>query len=613
MSQTTLIEKKKKRLVELKLRHLPVSNIYLTDLKRNTTKKFNRQEFYAFDTETYKGACQLICDSKENFVLNPSFDEAINFLWQYSSRNYYRCFWNIDFDLSSILKLWNDIDKIDKLIHGFRVKYKNFEFYYIRPRMLAIKSRKKTVYFVDLFNMYHTSLEESSSKYLGSHKKSNVDPSKLNTDLEYWEDNLLNIIKYCKQDAKLTADLGNFLMKKIKKTKLEMPKYFTSHASLSKQYFRFNSNIPDIEYIPTNILDIAFQCYYGGRFEIIRRGFFKKLYNADINSAYPKIISELPSLKYGNWKKVKKIAKKETIGYYKVVMNINEKLISPFAIRIKNLVVFPNGIFYVWITWYEADLLRESIDKLYYGYEYIPNNNEYKPFKASMLKLYDLKSKYKNKDPFFYWTYKITMNALYGTFVERHLNVDTNLVTSGILFNSVYGSMITAKTRWKLLKDIDKNDYKYIVGFHTDSILSTKKLDLQYSDKIGDWELETKKDVSGIALMSGIYQIGDIAKRRGFSGAKGFNWIELLKQNLNEKHIKTSYTKVMKIAECLRRFKSIDQVNTFIESTRKLYINGDRKRKWDRNFRNCKDVLESNISSKPLEYYCLKSKHNDLK
>lgn len=205
------------------------------------------------------------------------------------------------------------------------------------------------------------------------------------------------------------------------------------------------------------------------------------------------------------------------------------------------------------------------------------------------------------------------MNALYGTFIERHLDVDTNLITSGLLFNSVWGSIITAKIRYKLLSDIDKKDYKYIVGFHTDSILSTKPLNLQYSDKMGDWELETKKEVSGIALMSGIYQIGDVSKRRGFTGKKGFDWIELLKKNLYESYIETSYTKVMKIAECLRRFHSLEQVNQFIEATRKLYINGDRKRNWARNFKNCKDVLESNINSKPLEHYCLESKFDYLK
>jgi len=204
------------------------------------------------------------------------------------------------------------------------------------------------------------------------------------------------------------------------------------------------------------------------------------------------------------------------------------------------------------------------------------------------------------------------MNALYGTFVERHEDVDTHLVTSGILFNSVWGSVITAKIRHKLLSDIKKKDYKHIVGFHTDSILTTKPLDLPLSDKMGDWHLETEKDVSGVVLKSGIYQIGDVVKRRGFVAIKNFDWFDLLKKNLNESYIETSYTKVMKIAESLRRFHNVDQVNTFIESIRKLYINGDRKRNWDRNFRNCKDVLENNISSKPLEHYCLESKFDYL-
>jgi len=594
-----------------KLRYLPVSDIYLTNSMRISKRKFNREEFYAFDTETYKGTCKLICDSKDNYILDPSFIEAINFLWQYSSKNYYRCFWNIDFDFSSILKLWDNIEQIDNLIHGHSIEYKDFELYYIRPRMLQISKGNKTCYYVDLFNMYHSSLENASSKYLNAHKFDVIDAEKLNTDLEYWDNNLLEIVEYCKRDAELTANLGNFLMKKVKASKLEMPKFFTSHASLSKQYFRFNAKLPQLKYIPINILDIAFQCYYGGRFEILKRGFFKELYNYDINSAYPFVIRNLPSLKYGIWKMIKKISKNECIGYYKVLLNINKKRISPFCIRTGNLVIFPNGIYNVWITWYEADLLRDSITKLYYGYEYIPNKHEYYPFRNAIDYLYKFKTDYKDKDQVFYWLYKLTMNALYGCFIERHKKAE-NIITSGILFNSVYGSIITAKTRHKLLKDIDKKDYKHIVGFHTDSIISTKTLDLKCTDRIGDWSLDNKG--SGVVLMSGIYQIGDIAKRRGFSGKKDFNWIKLLKskQNSNELFIKTPYTKVMKIAECLKRFNSIERVNEFIETYRNLYINGDRKRNWERNFKSCKDVLENNIDSKPLEYVCLESKFDDL-
>lgn len=597
-----------------KLRYLPVSDIYLTDSMRITKRKFKREQFYAFDTETYEGTCKLIADSKDNFLMNPTFERAIKFLWQYASKNYYRCFWNIDFDISSILKLWNDIDKIDDLIHGKKIEFQDYTFYYIRPRMFQITRGNKTCYYVDLFNMYHMSLEKASNIYLNEHKKDNIDPEKLNTDLDYWDNNRKDIIKYCKKDAYLTAQLGNFLMKKVLDSKLEMPKFFTSHASLSKQYFRFNSKLPQLKWIPTNILDIAFQCYYGGRFEVLRRGSFKKLYNYDINSAYPDVIRELPSLKYGNWVKVKKVSKKEKIGYYKVILDINKKIISPFCIRTKNLVIFPNGIFHVWITWYEADLLRDSIIKLHYGYEYRPTNREYYPFRNAIDYLYKFKTYYKDKEEVFYWLYKLTMNALYGCFVERHLKTideDTKVITSGILFNSVYGSIITAKTRWKLIKDLQKKDYKHIVGFHTDSIISTKPLNyLKCSDQIGDWNLE--KQDSGVVLMSGIYQIGDIAKRRGFSGNKDFNWITLMKENLEKDHIITPYTKVMKIAECLKRFHSIEKVNSFIETTRKLYINGDRKRIWDRDFENCQDALTSNIRSKPLEYCVLLSKHNDL-
>ncbi|GAH57833.1 unnamed protein product, partial [marine sediment metagenome] len=285
----------------------------------------------------------------------------------------------------------------------------------------------------------------------------------------------------------------------------------------------------------------------------------------DINSAYPSVIVDLPSLKYGKWIKVKEINSKETIGYYKAVFKIPIQYISPLSLRLKGkLIVNPSGIFATWITWYEADLLRDYIKKLSYGYEYVAWKKEYKPFDKPMRQLYELKRKYKHTNETFYWLVKLVMNSLYGCFVERHRKVD-GTITSGILFNSIYGSIITAKTRWKLLKDIGIDNYDKCVAFHTDSVISTEPLKLPISDKLGDWDKEAEN--YGVILKSGIYQIGKVVKRRGF-GLKSVNWIEQLYKFADEMEITIEKERAMKIAECLMRFHNIDRVNIFYEQTK---------------------------------------------
>ncbi len=106
------------------MRYLPISDIYITDTRRYIKSVISRESFLCFDTETYKGACKLICDSSGRSLLNPSFYEAIKFLWYKANNSLYRSFYNLDFDISAILKLHNDIDMIDTLIHVIDVVYK---------------------------------------------------------------------------------------------------------------------------------------------------------------------------------------------------------------------------------------------------------------------------------------------------------------------------------------------------------------------------------------------------------------------------------------------------------------------------------------------------------
>jgi hypothetical protein len=487
---------------------------------------------------------------------------------------------------------------INDLIHGKIVSYDKYIMYYIRPKMLRLTVGKKSIFFVDLNDIYKRSLNKASLEFLKEGKIDTLDANKINTSFEYWLKNRKEIIRYCLKDAELTARLGNVLVKEVKACKLLLPKFFTSHASLSKQYFRYNSRIPSLKYIPTNILDIAYQTYYGGRFEMLKRGYFDKLYCYDINSAYPDTICKLPSLKYGYWNKVDKINDKEVIGFYKVFLDIPEGFLSFFPIKLKNkLVVFPSGIFATWITWYEADLLRDYIKGTVSGYEYQAKEKEYYPFRVGMNNLYSQKTKYKNINEVFYWLVKLPMNSLYGCFIERHKKNDGKIY-SGILFNSVYGAIITARTRWKLFKDVPQEYWKHFVGFHTDSIISEKKLPLKLDSELGNWTLDYEG--SGIVLNTGIYQIGSKVRHRGFHG-ENIDWIKLLKANGKKDKIEFKRTKVLKIAESLQRFKNIDNVNVFTELTKNLSLKNDSKRVWNSEFKNCNDVLSRNYSSKTLK------------
>ena len=622
------IEKPKELFKRLNYLYPEFQNEYILNngLKITNKRLFLRgknkcNEIIGYDTETYKGSCKLLACSKGKYIFNPTFEQCIKFLFYLANKSgIYRFFFNIDFDFTSILKLWkskfnicfvnNRIKKkIAWLKDGIEVKYKDYKIKWLKGRMLIIKHiyRKKSVIFTDIFNFFHTSLNKSATKYLTDVKIDDIDGNKLNNSLDYWKKREKDIIKYCIQDCKLTEKLGKVLIDTIIKCNIPLPRYLVSSASLSKQDFRKNCYMTSINQVPKKILQIAYNCYYGGRFEILKRGFFKKVYLYDINSQYPTFIKEMPNLRDGVWKKTKYIPNRPCMAYYLVKVDIpNHYKIPTVPIHHKGVNKFPNGKIKKWMTWYDLDLIRNFIVKVYDGYRFL-KSNKFKPFEKRINELYEQKAKLKGIFELGYNITKLDMNAVYGCFIETHKNYDKKGnydLTSGILFNSVYASQITAFGRWSVLKDIPKKLYKHILAIHTDSIISDIPLDkyLKIDDKLGNWNKESKDNSKGIILNTGMYQIGSIVKTRGIPKKFIKNWLRFCLENNIYIKKKFKIKHMRKLAEGLIRDKSLINVNTITDQEKSVNCNSDTKRDWLIDFKSFRDVLSKNIDSYP--YIC---------
>jgi len=602
--------------------------------RRLSTKKlYECKKVLAFDTETYKGKCKLLACSGSKYILNPTFYQALKFLFYLANNSkVYRFFYNLDFDITSILKLWISninvlkkriLRKIKWLKNGIEVKYKDFLIKWIKGRMFTIKhlTRRKSVVFTDIFNFFHLGLNKSSEIYLNDIKIDDIDGNLLNTSLDYWNKRQKDIIKYCIQDCILTKRLGVLLIKSIEKVGLPLPKYIVSSASLSKQYFRHNGFIPKVSHIPKIILQISYDCYFGGRFEMFKRGFFEKLYLYDIVSQYPTFIKELLSLRDGVWKQDNILPSNECYGYFKAKVDIpKDYLIPTIPISHNGINKFPNGIIEKWYTWYDLDLIRDFIVNISDSFifcesalcETNPKNN-HKPFKEKIEWLFEKKKELKGKSDLDYNLVKLCMNAVYGCFIEKHKNYNkdgTFELNSGILFNSVYASQITAFGRWSVIKDIPRESYKHIIAIHTDSILTDKSMNnlLDIGNNLGQWNIE--KTGKGLILNTGMYQIDDMVKTRGIPKKFIKDWLEFCEINKIYKKKSFKITHMRKLAEGLIRDKDLSNVNTMIDDIRSVNCNSDSKRDWLRDFKSFNDVLTSNIDSLP--YYCYND-INDLK
>ena len=590
-------------------------------------KNYDCKEVLGFDTETYQGTCKLICRNdiknsrKKIYILNPTFDDCIEFLtYHINKSNVYRFFFNIDFDITSILKLYNRNDKLlfmEKISKGINVEYVNekhsYNFKWIRNRMFSIKvkgRKKRAIVFSDIYTFYNLSLGKAGLKYLNI-GKNKIDGNKLNTDLKYWNKNLEKIIKYCIKDCNLTKDLGKLLIDKINELGLGLSKLLISPASLSKHNFRYNNYISSLKHTPIKITQIAYNSYFGGRFEVLKRGYFHKLYLYDIVSQYPKFIKELPNMSSGYWKmfkNLKELPKEECIGYFKVLVKIPMKEILPtLPIKKKNLVVFSNGTFLNWFTWYDLDLMRNYIIEIKKAYIFQDVYNN-KPFFDKIQELFDKKNGIdKKKDELGYNITKLSMNGLYGCFIEKHENWYYNedkkefyrRFKSGILFNPIYASQITAFGRWSVIKDIPNNKKEHIIAIHTDSIITDIDCSkyLNIGKILGNWNLENKG--KGVIIGTGIYQIGKKVKTRGIPFKLVKNWFKLIKKNKNKESIIFVIKHFKKIREALVQDKSIINTNRMFDIEKKLSCNCDLKRNWYDEFSNFNDLINRNITSLP--------------
>jgi len=596
--------------------------------KRYLTKERDCSYIICFDSETFKGKCRLLASysKKERFIFKPNFEQCLDFLFYRAYQtNGYRFFYNIDFDISAILKIWNDIEKISLLKLGIEIKYKKYRMLWFQGKFFKLTKNKRSVYFTDLFNFFKIGLEKASKDYLKDTSKDDIDGNLLNTSLNYWHNNLDDIIKYCIKDCKITWQLSWLLINSLKKAEVSLPKILVSSGSLAKQDFRIHCRVNNLYNIPKTIIQIAYDTYFGGKFEIQKRGFFDILYLYDINSQYPDFFRNLYDVSYGIWQKIDYIPKKQCLAYFNVNLNIPENIeISTIPMKLKNSIILTvcGIIKNRWLTWYDLDLMRDYITKINNGYIFKPTIREKEvkrgklkyviPFRKRIDYHYKMKSKYKGIEnkKMLYNIHKLTMNAFYGACIERHENINIDMIKSysvGVLFNPIYASQVCAFGRWSVIKKIPRDKWKFICGIHTDSIISMIPLDkyLKIDDKIGNWNLEVKG--KGLIINTGMYQIDDLIKTRGIpnkyivekdkNGNIIKDWFTFCKENkyLDEKEFEILHMR--KISESLIRDKNLDNLNIMTIEPRTININSDSKRHWKSKFHNFDDILNRKISS----------------
>ena len=180
---------------------------------------------------------------------------------------------------------------------------------------------KNSVRFFDIAQFYHANLENTYEANIGEmpdeHK--NFKKKRAQFSKDFYAHNRRAVINYCVNDCRLTLELYNRFIKMFYGVTGFYPNKWLSSGYLAEKYLISQRvKIPFFKDILYEIQDLAYRSYYGGRFEITKRGFMGKAAQIDINSAYPYAMSLIPDLEDGEWVQGTSINPKAEVGFFKI-------------------------------------------------------------------------------------------------------------------------------------------------------------------------------------------------------------------------------------------------------------------------------------------------------
>jgi len=380
---------------------IPTSNAKTLDgirvrpQNRNPNKLDKQKEILGVDTETHNGNIFLIADSDGNCLDKISFDSIAKFLFKHEGK--WLFFYNLGYDAECILKLLpENILRSYKWKKELRFKYKNYKIHYIDRKKLTISKGKHSVICYDIAQYYdNKSLLQAykdaiklkiDSQYLSIKNQRNLFTN------YYYSRHKNQIRDYCIQDCVLTKKLAqNWIDTFYAVFDFYSNNWISAGYLAEKVLINNGIFVPKFNEISFEIQEIARSSFYGGRFELIKRGYIGECYLYDINSAYPAALTTLPDITKGRWITRKKIHPKARIGFFFILANIDDSVkIAPFPFVKKNRTIcYPSGTFRTYVTLAELKMIDDDPKikyKIIESWQFIPNKNtEYQFLNSNVL------------------------------------------------------------------------------------------------------------------------------------------------------------------------------------------------------------------------------------
>jgi len=323
------------------------------------------------------------------------------------------------------------------------------------------------------------------------------------------------ISEYNQTEVEVGSRLIEELRERLDRVNLRPAKWYGPGALAGALYQREKIKEHMAE-SPPEVARAAQYAYAGGRFEMFQYGTYEgKVWEYDINSAYPAAMGDLPSLSHGRWVHHPTPLPVDVSGRFTVYRVRysdgvgNPRNPHPFYLRLADgSICYPPHV----TGWYWSPEIRAAhaytakyggTVELLESWEFVPDPGAPKPF-AFVAKLYAERQVMKRQKDGAQLALKLVINSLYGKVAQQ---VGWSIDKAGKLHKPPYHQLewagyITSFCRARILTAITQ-DRDAIISTETDALFSTRPLDLPVNDGLGAWEetIFTSMDY----VQSGVY------------------------------------------------------------------------------------------------------------
>lgn len=380
---------------------------------------------------------------------------------------------------------------------------------------LGIMGTKDTALFYDVVSFFQSSFVVACEKYIGEDFP-HAELIRKNKRLRgsFTAEDLAEIEEYCAAELENLVSLMDLLRQYLHEVGLRVSRWDGPGAIAVALYQRHDIKAHMRRTLPDEQRAVH-SAYFGGRFEVCHTGYRgDRVYEYDLNSAYPWALQDVPSLADGTWEEVNgdvRAGDTDFILYYVTFTGASEDVTRPYPLPHrdpKGFIIFPRQT----TGWYwgpEVNAAREYVKRypeatltIHTSRVFHPAS-DVKPF-AFVEPLYQQRLTYKKLKNGAEKGIKLGLNSMYGKLAQQlGWTIDRN----GELRIPPYHQMewagyITSRCRAAVYMAVI-DDLDSVVAFETDAVFTMKPLKLRRSDALGDWGLDEFSDMA--YLQSGTY------------------------------------------------------------------------------------------------------------